>query len=355
MDNKVTVYLRGEITTETPFANSPINSVKQPNGPRLLPRMPVNLGGRWVQVPVIQASTIRGKLRRAAAQVILEKFVEAGLQTQFEDWLLWAVGGVKGTRKDQGISIKERQEIIESSPLLAMFGAGESRAGFVGARFHIDPAIPDQDVETTIVEGARRAENQNPALVEILDPEEIPKVDLYTAANRERSGIKSEIRDLTNAIKKANRNKDKELANSLKSELAALESQQKEAEAAQRQFGSDVTIGMPLAGYEVMGAKAVIPHRMLMQSASVEQIGFVIKALEDFAIDPRIGAHTTSGCGLISGDYNVSVRRTRRGDIETIGQITWDGFTGLKIVGDEIEQWITDWEKAELDLEALRA
>ena len=80
-----------------------------------------------------------------------------------------------------------------------------------------------------------------------------------------------------------------------------------------------------------------------------------IVTLEEFAFDPRVGAHTATGCGLIGGQYNVSVRRTRRGDIEDIGSVSWDDIHGLKVEGDEINSWIDIWEKLEINPENIKA
>ena len=125
MSDRYTVYFKGTLKTESPFATSPEGNLG-PNKEQLLPCMPVNVGGAFVDTPFIPASSIRGKLRRAAARVIQDRFQAAGEETTFADWLLWSVGGVKGTGGED-IDPRKRAEVIGKSAVLSVFGPWATR------------------------------------------------------------------------------------------------------------------------------------------------------------------------------------------------------------------------------------
>ena len=177
---KQTIYLKGTITTDTPYATSP-EGCRGRNDEQLLPKLPVNIGGAIKMQPYIPAAGLKGKLRRAAAHVILDRFIDAGKTLTFEDWLLLACGGVKGSERED-IDPRDRARIIDQSALLSLFGAGASPAGgMVGAKLHMFPALPQGDVETAFVKGTRAHEDKRPVLGEIL-PRQSPVARLQLRA-----------------------------------------------------------------------------------------------------------------------------------------------------------------------------
>ncbi len=357
---KLTVYFQGNLRTETPFANSPEGN-KGPNKEQLLPRMPINIGGGFRQTVFVPASTLRGKIRRAAARVLLARFDALGEPVSFDDWLLWSVGGVKGS-DDERVEVRRRAAIIEASALLAMFGAGDSPARtMVGARLHVDPGLPQEEIPATIVKGARGAENRNPELVEFLDPGEIDKVQAYTDANRDRSQLDKDVKEIGRDLHKAERAEaagkgpGKEAIETQRTRLEKAQRDLQEAVEAQRLVGSDNAIGRPLPGYEVIPAGAVFPHRMVAKAATPLQIGFVLAALREFALDPVIGAHVSDGCGRISAQYHIQIRRGRGDALEAVGRLAYGDLTGLSLDGTEPRSWLQLWDETRLDPAAYRA
>ena len=177
------IRLTGTLICQTPVAVSPIGAgAPQPFEPppglsnykdvQFLPRCFVYKDGQPVQVPYIPGSSIRGKLRRAAADAVLAScYASDNVQVDFQTMLLLRVGGVKTSAKED-ISPVLRARVIEANPALSLFGAGTSAAGFVGSRLSVSPAIPKEEIKTNLITGARVAENKNPELMRLLDDDE---------------------------------------------------------------------------------------------------------------------------------------------------------------------------------------
>ena len=276
--------LRGRITTVTEFANSPPGA--EENKTRLLPSMPLHEGGGVVAgVPFMPASAIRGMLRRAAAEVAASVFADG--RVGFEDWMLFAVGGVKGSGEDD-CDLKERREYIEANPLVALFGAGEAAAdqhkigGMIGSKLHIAHAVPGPEVKAVTISGARFHEDKSPRMLEVLTDRGM--MDLIDERNKK-------------AAQKAKGKKDGE------------------DEKTEKPF-----IGMPLPGYEVIPRDVEIDHRMTLAAVTPAQFGFFLEALKRFAVDPVVGAHRSHGCGRIRMEYHV-YRRDDEGKREWLGDI----------------------------------
>ena len=359
-----TVYFRGTLTTESPYANCPPGHRKprEPNKDRqLLPRIQVNFGGAFEEVPFIQPSTLKGKLRRAAAHVIADRFADAEEQVTFLDWLLWSLGGVKGTDAED-LPPRERQAIIASSALLSTFGAGESPAKtMVGAAFHVGPAIPEIKVDPVVFDSARAHENSNPALLDILSPEGVDQVTNYAAANRDRSQLSTKIKALEREVAKArkadaeNKPFEGDLAE-MEARLADLQRLLAEAVAAQKALGTaELSIGRPLPGYEALPAGLEMPHAMQLTGQPKAHVGFVLEALDEFAIDPIIGAHVSHGCGRISARYDVSIREGRSRQVQSVGRISYGGFDGLRVEGEWLEGCRKAWGELDFKPAAYRA
>ena len=353
--------LRGTVTTATPFANSPAEC-KGPDKEQLLPRMPVRLnGGGMVDSPFISASAIRGVLRRAAAEEVVELFRARGEQARFADWLLWSVGGVKGDEKE-GCSPRDRHDYIEGNPLVALFGAGAAGAGgMIGSKLHIAHAIPDFEIKPPKVESARAHEDKSLRLLEVLPEDEQEAAWQYTLANRDRSQIKKDLKKAEQELRAA-KSKAKELGEGIISQLDQkvrdLQQMLEEAVVAQKRLGITNPIGMTLPGYEVIPAGARIPHRMSLDAASLSQVGLFFAALRRFARDPVIGAHRAHGCGRIRGEYAVIQRegdqRRRLGtldfgepeDAQKSGEWEWENF---RLGGEalaELEQQAAGWRES---------
>jgi len=347
-----TVFFEGTLKLESPFASCPPTDTKS-NVARL-PRLPVYRGGAFELVPHVKPAAIRGKIRRAAAEVLRARYEQAGADIKEVDWFLWTVGGVKGNQRET-MDVIERAKIIEDSALLAMFGAGASPAGGMvsGTSFRIDPGIP-LSTEVGIVSGARGAENLNPALSTFLSPAEMERVQEYTDANAERSkknnSVKALKAELSKLIRKAGKNgkaatkEDSQALDAKRLEMATAEAEHAELSDHAQEVGSSNAMGRPLAGYEVLPQGLEIPHGLQLVAATEAHIGFILESIAEFALDPVIGAHISSGCGKISADYAVRFR-AGRGRVSTqAGTMAFSGRGGLEIQSEFLERCLQAWK-----------
>ena len=330
--NYINLELRGFITTVEPFANSPIDckvEVGPDKGMQKLPR----IGGK----PFIAASAIRGMLRRAAALEAVERFPKG--KVEYVDWLLFAVGGVKGSKKGKGCDPEIRHNYIENNPLVALFGAGEAAGlsgnigGMIGSKLHIAHAITlDGDIipkkGNGVVGGARFHENTSPILREVV--EDIDSIREFNRVNHERATLENEIERLQRELRSAKRdgagekipaNEQRKREQELKDKKDALTGKKEEMKT---QFGTDNSIGMPLTGYEVIPAGKEIRHRMTLAAVSPAQLGLFFAALERFALNPVIGAHRGHGCGRIRCEYDAYQHQRDNGGakFQGVGRIT---------------------------------
>lgn len=351
-ENRLDVRAEGRIVLDQPFATCPPDTADS-NGRQLLPRLPVYAGGAFSNTPYIPAAVLKGKLRRAAAAEIADLFRAAGEDgVDFQTHLLNAVGGVKGTARTR-MPPKEAMEIIEKNNLLAMFGAGENRTGvMVGARLHVSHAIPDGDVTVGVVKGARAHEDKNPALVEFLREDAWERVDQFQKANADRAKLRQAVKEKGRALKTAAAEARKGKAPLPPEELAELQRSVEEdrkllddAEELAKSALSDVSLGMPLPGYEVLPRGLELPHEFSIGGSRPDQIGLVLAAFERFARSPVIGAHVAHGCGRISGSYDLYARARGSTAFEAVGRLRFGGRDGMETDGETPVSWLQAWRE----------
>ena len=339
-----TFLFTGTITTRQPLAYSPPDH--QDRGRKsLLPRMTVPTAAGPMNTVFVSGSTIRGKLRHACADVYLERERQQGKQVDYERYLGLKVGGVKGSSDEGRVDLRERRRFLDAEPFLDMFGAGSSGVGWIHSRVDVGAAIPAEPVEPIVLNGVRRDATLDPILLEILDDDEIGKVLDGLKANRTRSQKASEVRDIRRRIGSA-RKAGQEISE-LERSLEAAEQAVKDAEKAQADIlGSDVSLLLPLPGYEAIPSGTVLNHRLFLKNVSEIQLGIFMAGLARFAEDPRFGAHRAHGCGQVCMKYQV--KRLEGVDAHPVGELSidpdrWhDDESSLSLSG-EFADWLDAW------------
>ena len=163
----------------------------------------------------------------------------------------------------------------------------------------------------------------DPILLEVLDGDEVDKVLKGLEANRTRSRKTEEARSIKRQIaqrKKAGGAED----------TAALERSLEEGGAGGPQgqdeqseiIGSDVSLLLPLPGYEAIPSGTVLSHRMFLSTCRNASWGIFMAGLARFAEDPRFGAHRAQGCGQVCMEYRV--KRIRGVSADPVGAVTID-------------------------------
>lgn len=359
----------GSITAESPVAVSPHGS-GWPQGFKtapnyasnsskiaFMPRMDAILEGAPVNVPYIPGGTLRGSFRRGAAESIVSRFQEAGKGIDYASYLQWVVGGVKSSG-DENITLDIRNATIAANPMLSLYGAGDSAAGFVGSKASIGHAIPGQEIKPTLITGVRTGEHRNPELPTVLSPDEMDKVREMTEANTTRSRLANKMKAAVRHEKKLSKEvtagkrpgDDAELAEA-NNELDDLQKRLKAAEELASLHGGDVSLLLPLPGYECLPQGAVLDHKLQLTGATEIETGLFLDGLANFAIDPRIGAHKAQGLGEISARYDVYVLDGRKWERD--GELSFAPLTGLEFASDTLTNAIEAWVDSNFELGGL--
>ena len=333
----------GTLVTLAPLAFSPPGH-RGADHRALLPRMPVPSAAGPVDTVYLAGSTIRGAYRHACAEAWLERAGEAVTLARF---LELTVGGVKGSGEEPRVGLSERAAYLEGDPFLALFGAGSSPIGWIHGRLDVGAALPDEPTQPVVLSGARGDATAAPMLLDVVDADGRAAVLEGLAANRRRSAAAAEGRALARRIREARRGMEDTAA--LEDALDAARTAERDAALVQSQhLGSDVSLRMPLPGYEAMPPGTVLGHRMLCRHVSDVQMALLMGGLERFARDPRFGAHRAHGCGRVRVDYEV--KRLDAGCAHPAGAVSidpgrWDDDASSLGASGATERWLAKWRE----------
>ena len=339
-----TFLFTGTITTRQPLAYSPPDH--QDRGKKsLLPRMTVPTAAGPMNTVFVSGSTIRGKLRHACADVYLEREKQRGKRVDYERYLALKVGGVKGSADEGRVDLRERKNYLEAEPFLDLFGAGSSGIGWIHSRLDVGAAIPAEPIEPIVLNGVRRDATLDPILLEVLDEDEIDKVLKGMNANRLRSQKAGEVRQIRQRIARAKKTGQdtSELERSFEEAEQAVTNAEKDQSDI---LGSDVSLLLPLPGYEAIPSGTVLNHRMVLKNVSELQLGIFVAGLARFAEDPRFGAHRAHGCGQVCMEYQVKqlegVSAHQVGSL-SIDPARWDEDGCSLSLDRDPEKWLNAW------------
>ena len=340
-----TYLFTGTITTRQPLAYSPPDHQERNTHKSLLPRMSVPTAAGPMETVFVSGSTIRGKFRHACADVYLERERQQNRPVDYERYLELKVGGVKGSADEERVGLRKRRAFLDDNPFLDLFGAGSSRIGWIHSRLDVGAAVPSDPVEPVTLKGTRKDATLDPILRDVLNEDEIDKVLEGAQANRVRSRKAAEVRTLKQEIRKA-KGAQQDTAD-LETQLQEAEEAEKETKETQKKIlGTDVSLLLPLPGYEAIPTGIILKHRMFLKHVSLEQTHMFMAGVARFAEDPRFGAHRAHGCGLVCVEYQV--KRLRDGAAETVGTVSidpdrWDEDQSSLLLTGEPRTWLKAW------------
>ena len=322
----------GAIVTRAPLAVSPPGHLGRDKRSRL-PRMTVPTAAGPVETVYLPGSTIRGRFRHACADV----YLETERPVTFARYLSLKVGGVKGTEAVPRVELRERAAFLEGEPMLSLFGAGASEIGWIHSRVDVGMGLPSEPTEAMVLAGKRGDVTEDPILLDVLAEDECESVILGQQANRQRSQAAMRVRDVERRIKRAA--KAGENTSEFDPELREAQALEDEAARAQAEHvGSDVSLLLPLPGYEAIPTGTVLTHRMFFRGVSPEQMVLFMAGPARFAEDPRFGARRAHGCGRVFVEYDV--QRIEHGRPMSVGAIRidperWDeGESSMELAGE---------------------
>ena len=338
-----TFLFTGEITALEPLAWSPPGNVA-PNRRSLLPRMTVLTAAGPMDGVFLGGSAIRGRYRHACADVCLER----ERPVTYERYLELKLGGVKGSGEGKRVDLREQSAFLEREPLLSLFGAGASAIGWIHGRADVGAARPVEPVEPVVLNGRRGDAALDSILIDVLDEAEYDRVRLAVEANHRRSLAAAEVRARKHDVARAVRTGEDDAAPRLELERA-LRNETEAANAQAELAGSDVSMLLPLPGYEAMPAGTVLEHRMVFFHVSAGEMAVFMAGLRRFAQDPRFGAHRAHGCGRVAVEY--AAKRIDGVDARPVGEVSidpgrWDADGSSLALEGEPERWLGEWHDA---------
>ena len=298
-----TLIFEGNVMAEQALATCSADLAKtaKKHGPTPIPVL-TTAEGDYLYFP---ATGLRGGLRRAAcrvAQNVMGNGAPAPLDLQ--TYYMLTIGGITGPDKGTDYQPDAVASARAKNPLVSLFGANNfCGLGFVAGRLSMGNAIARQntvDLPPMQFSGAR--------------------ADDFRRTPEATEGLNDKGRD--------------ELSDARK---AFAERNDKEKEKAE---GTVMSPGRPLAGWLAIPPRSELAHTMVMARVSQVELGLFLKALNEWAQHPFIGAHYAAGCGMFSAKWAVS-RATEAGTTP-IGTVTVTPFEGVTIEGASGHGWLTD-------------
>ena len=295
------VRLVGTVESLSPICVVPpnTNEVTRPDGSkyRQVARRTIYQDGIRETKPVLPGSTLRGRLRRSAVEVVLGL---AGTRIPLEEWHQNAVGGIKGAGSESGHDVLLRQRVRAKNPILALFGAGSP---WMGSRASIGDSVPTAPVDGEIIGGVRADDGKRDngffqKLDEAAQEDWVAMVD----ANAARTRFKARTRELQAELRAARKNKDTARIQELEADQKALQSEEEEAK-----LLASNPVSMPLQ-HEAMPAGVSMLNRITLSAVTPAEAGLFFAAMNQmFKVTPHLGQHANLGYGLVRGEYDVFI------------------------------------------------
>lgn len=316
-----TYVFEGALKAESPLATCS-KDLKDREGrdnlPLPVPTTTTEFGKRLM----FPSTGIRGALRRRARDIVRDAVIAAsGNETPFtlDEHYFLTLGGIKGEGAQERSTVAMEAEWRRKNPLLSLFGAGDAGVlGFVQGHLSVGNAIACDASEPVIFSGARTDDlYRDKAQVRYLSDADIASLVSRAKGGKERSGLQAELKMVERDLKKAQRDGKSELVDELRAKADGLKVS---VDTVKAESGtSDVSVGMPLAGWQAIPQGCRMDHRMLLVRSNELELGFLLATLNGFALDPILGAHFANGHGLVSGEWVVyEARMTGRVELGTV-------------------------------------
>ena len=339
------IVFEGTLTPDaaSPLATAPMRpkreinyNEKYPQGDTdtaRLPRLAVTGdSGSIVYTAYFPASGIRGKLRRMARNAVAEI---TGKPWDIDTHRTLTIGGVKGSGSEQSLDLKGRRELRKHYVIQSVFGQSSGfGVSWVGGKLMVGFAVPEKPVIPDIVTGIRSDDLvRNPDEAEFLSKDAYEQLSEIADAERKSTRLRQEKKALEKELRQAKKRGDDERVAAIQESLKRIEA---DTEALADLVSADVSVQMPLSGYEVIPPGTPLSHRMVLRNPDKAEIGVLFAALEKFATDPQLGAHAAHGCGIVQAEWEVFV------DGESLGWVRITPYQpihyeGKKLVGLEKE------------------
>lgn len=303
-----TTVFEGHLRAEQPLATCPPGQWTDTKKPAPITTMLVMQDGVAERRMFFPGSGMRGRLRRAAVELLID---QAGGESPFslDDYMFLSRGGIKADGKEsRGDDVMAAQALRDRNPLVSLFGASTP---WMSGKLQVGCAIAAIAADPTVFTGVRR--DLSDAELSNIGAQDIEEWRARAAATAARSKDKGRVKALKADAAKAQKAGKAEEAKKLKADADALE-----------QGITGVSVQLPLPGYEAIPQGMELRHRFVLQHATAEELGLFLATLNHFSTAPFLGAHAATGCGMVSGAWDV---KTAVG--ESLGRIELNPFTPL--------------------------
>lgn len=317
MNTRNTYHLTGTITTVSPFTVTPpsTSNGNRNNGgiyknEHYLPRM----NGKFF----IPASSLRGKLRRLAKDVVgieLGRMTDGEYRFSLSDYHMATLGGVKQGKSEGAAEnitdVRKLQYVRENNPLVSLFGCMDPLT--VPGLTEIGHAIAEDEIDSVIIRQVRSNDlARESGAWEELDGDAYNELVEMLTEGRGKSGLKKSLESLQKEIY-AEKDADK------KSEMKEKQKVLK----AEIDSNSVVSIQQPGLNYEAIPPNTTMNFRITLKKVNAQELSLFLRTIAMFGFNPVVGSHLSQGCGLISMKLNVMKQGALK--LEKIGAITIKG------------------------------
>lgn len=348
----ITYSLKGSIKAEQPLATCSKDLLDSKAGGKNKP-IPVpttfTATGEHLMFP---ATGLRGTLRRFARDVVRQEVINAtGNPKPFslDEHYLLTLGGIKGEGSQDRVSVAIEAEWRRKNPLLSMFGAGDAGVlGFVQGHIGVGNAICTENKDkmpAVSFSGARTDDlYRDKSQIAYLSESDVESLVRQAKGGKDRSSIKTDIKKLDAELKaaraEARKSGNDDKVREIEGRIDALKDQ---VQAVKDETGTqDVSIGMPLAGWQAIPQGAELEQRMTLVRSNPIELGLLLKALSQFALHPFIGAHFAAGCGMVSGEWEVfEVSLDRK---TSLGKVKMTPFDGVDLDGHALKDAVSAFD-----------
>lgn len=339
--SRYTLILTGTVESQSPISIVPPSwSKKTPDRtPMMIPKMPRLVEGRYIDVPYIPATTLRGRIRRCARDVVRDAVIaKTGNPKPFDldTAYFLTLGGIKDKGSEDKRTVALEQQWRNQNPLLSLFGSG---APFVEGRASIGNAVPAIAVPIMAVDGVRSDDfRRSPNEIRFLNDADVSELIRRQTGNQTRSAVNADLKTLKRSLKNTTGDEREALVAKIAATEAELDAQEKSTGA--------VSVGMPLSGYEAIPPNVQMQHRMRLTNVTLEEIGLFLAALNRFALHPIVGAHASVGGGEISAQWSVEqVESTGRKKLGTLSLYPFEPLS-IDATDNVLMQASTAWADA---------
>lgn len=278
---------------------------------------------------------IRGKLRRLATEVFYAQAQAAGWDVDELRYLM--IGGVKGSDSAADYDLATAQKLRDRLPIIGLFGAtSDLDQEWMAGRMAVQNAIPETPLQPPISSGVRTDDlGRDPGTVRYLSTDAAASLTARANAERKSTALRRALKDAEKALATAKRAKD---ADAQQEASARIEQTKADLEQLEHLVQSDVSVQMPLDGYEYIPGELPLQQGFSLRGANWAELGIFALALEAWAHDPYLGAHFAHGGGVVRGEWSVKGREGFGTPYRSLGQIVMTPFEGLVVEG-ELAQW----------------